>query len=308
MATSKLRTNADRVVTLSVQGKVSYPSGRRFHSVDAEGRPFLLPSIGGITYNVKVGDPAFGWAGDHIEPGVSAIADWEKRMDHPNTSFHFYSCVGNEARVVTGDAKGAKGVVTGHHGGAEHVIIDFADDVLDKLQLEDKFLVRGRGQGLELLDYPDIRLTNLDPDLFQRLKLRPLAKGRLEVPVAAVVPGYLMGSGVGSRSMGTGDYDVMTTDRAEIAGLGLDKLRFGDFVAISDHDNIYGRSWRKGAVTVGVIIHSDCVVAGHGPGVTTLLSSATPLLVPKLDPRANLAEMLKLGRYRPGRKATRRGR
>lgn len=308
MATSKLRTNADRVVTLSVQGKVSYPSGRRNHSVDADGRAFLLPSIGGICYNVKVGDPAFGWAGDHIEPGVSAIADWEKRFDHPNTSFHFYSCVGNEARVVTGDAKGAKGIVTGHHGGAEHVIIDFADDVLDKLQLEDKFLVRGRGQGLALLDYPDIRLVNLDPDLLQRLKLRPLSGGRLEVSVAAVIPGHLMGSGVGSLSMGTGDYDVMTTDRGEIARLRLDKLRFGDFVAITDHDNIFGRSWRKGAVTIGIVIHSDCLVAGHGPGVTTLMSSATPLLVPKLDPHANLAELMKLGRYRPARRAARRGR
>lgn len=306
MARNQLRTNSDKVVTLSVQGKVSYPSGRRNHSVDADGRAFLLPSIGGICYNVKVGDPAFGWAGDHVEPGVSAIADWEKRFDHPNTSFHFYSCVGNEARVVTGDAKGAKGVVTGHHGGAEHVIIDFADDVLDKLHMEDKFLVRGRGQGLELLDYPEIRLLNLDPELLPKLNSGPLPGGRLEIPVAAVIPGHLMGSGVGSLSMGTGDYDVMTTDRAEIARLGLDRLRFGDFVAITDHDNVFGRSWRRGAVTIGIIIHSDCLVAGHGPGVTTLMSSAKPLLVPKLSPRANLAEMLKIGRFRPKRPARRR--
>lgn len=287
---------------LSVQGKVSYPSGRRNHSVDADGRAFLLPSIGGISYNVKVGDPAFGWAGDHIEPGVSAIADWEKRFDHPNTSFHFYSCVGNEVRVVTGAAKGAKGVVTGHHGGAEHVIIDFADPVLDKLQMEDKFLVRGWGQGLELLDYPDVRVTNLDPKLLHKLGIRELGKGRLEVPVAAVVPGHLMGSGVGSLSMGTGDYDIMTTDRAEIARLGLDKLRFGDVVAIADHDNVYGRSWRKGAVTIGIVIHSDCLVAGHGPGVTTLMASAKPLIVPKKDPHANIAEIMRIGRFRPRRR------
>jgi hypothetical protein len=302
MAQKKLRTNVDRVVMLSVQGKVSYPSGRRNHSVDADGRAFLLPSIGGISYNVKVGDPAFGWAGDHIEPGVSAIADWEKRFDHPNTSVHFYSCVGNEAKVVTGAAKGAKGVVTGHHGGAEHVIIDFADPVLEKLQMEDKFLVRGWGQGLELLDYPDVRLANLDPKLLGRLGIRELGKGRLEVPVAAVVPGHLMGSGVGSLSMGTGDYDIMTTDRAEIARLRLDKLRFGDIVAIADHDNLFGRSWRKGAVTIGVVIHSDCLVAGHGPGVTTLMAAARPLLVPRVSPHANIAEIMKIGRFRPKRR------
>ena len=302
MKKRQLRTNVDKVVKLSVQGKVSYPSGRRNHSVDAEGKPFLLPSIGGISYNVKVGDPAFGWAGDHIEPGVSCIADWEKRFDHPNTSFHFYSCVGNECRVVTGAAKGAKGVVTGHHGGAEHVLVDFADQVLDKLQMEDKFLVRGYGQGLKLLDYPDIQLANLDPGLLFKMSIREIGGGRLEVPVAAIVPGHLMGSGVGSLSMGTGDYDIMTTDRKEIKELGLDKLRFGDVVAITDHDNVYGRSWRKGAVTVGVVIHSDCLVAGHGPGVTTLIASSRPLIVPKLSKHANIAEILRIGRLRPKRK------
>jgi hypothetical protein len=298
----KLHTNVDKVVMLSVQGKVSYPSGRRNHGVDADGRPFLLPSIGGISYNVKVGDPAFGWAGDHIEPCVSAIADWEKRFDHPNTSLHFYSCVGNEARVASGDAKGAKGVVTGHHGGAEHVMLDFADDVLKKLTLDDKFLIKGWGQGLALLDYPEIGVTNLDPNLLLRMSIRELGGGRLEVPVAAVVPGYLMGSGTGSTSMGTGDYDVMTTDRKEIAKLGLDKLRFGDLVAISDHDNLFGRSWRRGAMTIGVIVHSDCLVAGHGPGVTTLLASATPLILPRISPHANIAEVLRIGRFRPRRK------
>ena len=101
-ASTRLKTNADRVVKLSVQGRVAYPSGRRNHSVDADGRAFLLPSIGGICYNVKVGDPAFGWAGDHIEPGVSTLTDEDKRYGTQNTSYHFYACVGNEARVVSG--------------------------------------------------------------------------------------------------------------------------------------------------------------------------------------------------------------
>jgi hypothetical protein len=203
---------------------------------------------------------------------------------------------------VSGDAKGAKGIVTGHHGGAEHVMLDFADSVLKKLKMDDKFLVIGYGQGLKLLDYPDIHVLNLDPGLLLRMGIRELRGGKLEVPVAAVVPGHLMGSGVGSMSMATGDYDIMTTDRKEIARRGLDKLRFGDFVAITDHDNVYGRSWRKGAVTIGIVIHSDCLLAGHGPGVTILLACATPLIVPKLSRRANLAEILKIGRHRPKRR------
>ncbi len=303
MPKKQIRTNADRVVTLSVQGKVTYPSGQRPHRVDAQGRPALLPSIGGIAYNVKVGDPAFGWAGDHIEPCVSIVAtDFDKRFDHSNTSLHFYSCVGNEAKVVTGDAKGAKGIVTGQHGGAEHVILDFADDVLDKLTMDDKFLIRGRGQGLELLDYPNIKVYNLDPDLLNKMGIRELAGGKLEVPVTAMVPGFLMGSGVGQVAMGTGDYDIMTTDREEIRRLGLDKLRFGDIVAITDHDNVYGRSWRKGAVTIGIVVHSDCVFAGHGPGVATLLASMDPQIVPKKDAKANLGQMLRIGRFRPKKK------
>lgn len=302
-----IRTNKDKVVKLSVQGKVAFPAGSRGHSIDAEGKPFVLPSIGGISYNVKVGHSAFGWAGDHIEPGVSTLVDEEKRYGFHNSSYHFYSCVGNEAVVVTGDAKGKKGIVTGHHGGAEHVMIDFPDEVVEKLNMDDKFLIKGWGQGLKLLDYPDILVYSIDPNLFLKLGIRELKGGKVEVPVAAIVPGHLMGSGTGSTSMGTGDYDVMTTDRKEIEKLGLDKLRFGDFVAIMDHDNLYGRSWRKGAVTIGIVIHSDCLLAGHGPGVTTLISTAKPLIVPKLDKRANVAEILKIGIFRPAKKAKPRG-
>ncbi len=293
-----LKTNEKSVVKFSVQGKVSYPSGAGRHGVDHDGKPFLLPSIGGICYNVKVGDSAFGWAGDHIEPGVSTIVNPEKRFSEANQSYHYYSCVGNEAIVVGGKAKGSKGVVTGHHGGAEHVIIDFPDKVLDKLTLDDKFLIKSWGQGLALLDYKDVMIYNLDPNLLKKMKIKELKGGKLEVPVAAIVPGYLMGSGVGSLSMGTGDYDIMTTDKKEIKRLGLDKLKFGDFVAITDHDNTYGRSWRKGAITIGIIVHSDCLFAGHGPGVATLIATQKPILFPKIDKNANIAHVMKIGRLR----------
>ena len=293
-----VRTNRDRVVMISVQGGIVSPGGRS-HGVDRDGRPYLLPGTGGITYNVKVGDPAFGWAGDHIEAGVSTAADQEKRQDAKNRGYNFLACVGNEATVVSGDAKGHKGVVTGHHGGAEHVLIDFADRTLAKLQLDDKILIRGYGQGLKLVDYRDVHVYNLDPRLPSKIGI---SKGRgkhaIRVPVAAIVPGELMGSGVGSTSMGTGDYDIMTTDQAALEANGLDKLRFGDFVAIMNHDNVYGRSYLKGAVTIGIVVHSDCVVAGHGPGVTTLVSCKTPNIEPVLKKQANIADVLRIGRKR----------
>jgi hypothetical protein len=292
-----LRTNREKVVMISVQGRIANPRVRGTHMVDREGRPFLLPGTGGITYNVKVGDSVFGWAGDHVEPGVSTILDEEKRYDPPNRGFHFYACVGNEARAVTGDAKGDVGVVTGHHGGAEHILVDFPEETMEKLQLEDKILIKGYGQGLRLLDYPDIHIYNLDPGLFESMGITGDEEG-IEVPVTAIVPGELMGSGVGSLSMGTGDYDIMTTDRGMLEKHGLTGLRFGDFVAIENHDNVYGRSYREGAVTIGIVIHSDCMLAGHGPGVTTLISSREPRIRPRIDPNANIATILKIGRKR----------
>jgi hypothetical protein len=299
-----IRTNKNKVVMISIQGKVANPCKRGGgHNVDREGIPFLLPGTGGITYNVRVGDPAFGWSGDHVEPGVSTILNEEKRYDPPTRGYNFYACVGNEATIVSGDAKGKKGVVTGHHGGIEHVIIDFPEPAIKKMTIDDKILIKGYGQGFRLLDYPQIHVFNLDPRLFFKMGITEnRKKGKIRVPVAHKIPGRLMGSGVGSTSMGTGDYDIMTSDEKLIKRLGIDKLRFGDFVAIEDHDNVFGRSYRKGAITIGVVIHSDCMFAGHGPGVTTLISSAKPLIEPVVKKSANIADILKIGRKRAKRK------
>jgi hypothetical protein len=120
-----LKTNEKKVVEFLLQCQPGPPKTSGFWGVDHQGAPFILPSIGGITTNIQVGDSAFGWAGDHIEPGVSCTADTLKPFDHPNKSLQLFACVGNTARVVSGAAKGAKGVVIGHHGGSEHVIVDF---------------------------------------------------------------------------------------------------------------------------------------------------------------------------------------
>ena len=94
------------------------------------------------------------------------------------------------------------------------------------------------------------------------------------------------------------DYDITTTDQEEIKALGLDQLRFGDFVALEDCDNRFGRSYRRGAVSVGIVVHSDCLLAGHGPGVTTLFTAIDGSLAVRIDPEANLARLLGIGSYR----------
>jgi hypothetical protein len=292
-----IRTNRDKLVIVSVQGVVAPHVRRQAFRIDADGVPFVLPGVGGITYNVRVGDSAFGWAGDHVEPGVSTAADYDKRGDQKNRAYNVLACIGNKARVISGDAKGAEGVVTGHHGGIEHVLIDFDDEATGKLAIDDKILIRACGQGLRLLDYPDVKMFNLDPDLLDLIRIEE-AGTKLRVGVAAVIPAVFMGSGIGSSDVASGDYDITTTDKAEIERLGIDKLRFGDIVALEDCDNLFGRSYRQGAMSIGVVVHSDCLVAGHGPGVATIMTTAKPIIEPVIDDTANIGHYLGIGRYR----------
>jgi hypothetical protein len=292
-----IRTNVDRLVMTSVVGVVTPPMRRGAFRIDREGVPFALPGTGGITYNVKVGDPAFGWAGDHIEPCVSTAAVVDNRTDVKNQAYNVLACVGNYARVISGDAKGAVGVVTGLHGGIEHVLIDFADEDLEKMAVDDKILIKAYGLGLKLIDYPGVTVVNLDPGLLEKMNIQE-KDGKLVVPVAKKVPAKLMGSGIGAANTASGDYDITTSDQEEIKELGLDQLKLGDIVALEDADNRFGRSYRRGAVSIGVIVHSDCFVAGHGPGVATLLTSIDGSIEVVEDSEANIGKMLGIGRYR----------
>ena len=291
-----LRTNVDRLVRMAVQGKIAHPMRFGAYEIDAEGKGHSLPSVGGITYNVKVGDTAFCWRGEHIESGVSAVLDDKNRSSKESQAFQFLSCVGYEAVVVSGDAKGAKGTVVGHHGGVEHLIVDFDDRALQKLTYDDKILVRSFGQGLILGGLEDVKCYNFDPSILKPWGVREV-RGRLEVPVAMEVPSAIMGSGIGHPDPGTGDYDITTQDPKVVKRLGLDRLRFGDIVAITDADNTYGRHYFEGAITIAIVVHSDSFVSGHGPGVSTLMSSRRPLIRPVLSDKANIAQMLRIGRF-----------
>lgn len=290
-----LKTNEKSLVKMAVQGKPANPIRFGEFEMDWEGHGHSLPSVGGITYNVKVGDPAFGWRGDHIEPGVSLVLDEEKRSGKQNMALQFLACIGNEAVVISGAAKGSKGTVTGHHGGVEHILIDFPDKALDKLTYDDKILIKAVGQGLKIEGLPDVFVYNLDPRILKIWNLKIVGK-KLEVPVTLTVPSALMGSGLGHGDPGTGDYDITTQDPKAVKKYGLDKLKFGDFVAIMDADNTYGRHYYGGAITIGIVSHSDSFLSGHGPGISTIFSSREGSIIPKIDPKANLASLLKIGR------------
>ncbi len=291
----KLRTNVDRLVRMGVSAKVDPPFMRAGYRISPDGEAKVLPSVGGVVYNVLCGDPALGWAADHVEPGASV------GLPHKDgaalAALSRLAQVGNTVRVLSGAAKGARGVVTGKHGGIEHLLVDFPVRDLKKLASGDTVQVDAFGLGLELGDFPAVTAMNVDPGFLARMGLAR-SKSKLVVPATLVVPAELMGSGLGQAGSHSGDYDLQCSDPKSVKKWGIEKLRLGDIVVITDADHTYGRIFRKGAVSIGIVSHGDCVQAGHGPGVTTLLTSASGAIQPKLSAKANIARIMKIGRFR----------
>jgi len=290
MPAGTVRANFEDVVMISVVGQITAPGrGASPYTVSYAGEPQVLPGTGGIVYNVRVGDRAIGWASDHMEPGVTI----KNKDAQENGGLNVLACVGNDAYVVAGEARGARGTVTGKHGGAEHVMVDFTPDVLERLVIGDRIQVRAYGRGLRLTDAPEVKLLNMSVQLLRVLPLE-VTDGVVEIPVAGIVPPELMGSGVG-HSPERGDYDIQTHDREVLAEHGLAGLRLGDLVAIRDQDHSFGRGYRKGGWVIASVSHSDSFIAGHGPGVTTLMSSATGHIRPRLATEGvNIADLLGL--------------
>lgn len=281
-----LKCYAEKMPIVSVQGQVWHPRFSRTGTLSVDGETFWIQGVGGITLNAKIGDICTGWVADHLEPGVSS----RNPVAEENDAYIGLSCIGNTAIIRTGDAKGDKGFVTGKHAICEHVILYFPDDTLQKLTTGDKIDVLACGQGMQLTDYPEIILRSMSPVLLEKMNIIE-DEDKLKIGVAKIVPGMIMGSGIGANNSACGDYDITLFDSEITARYDLNGLRFGDIVAIMDADNRFGRTYRTGAVTIGVVIHSDCIRAGHGPGVTPIMSCKTSLLKPFIDNGANLYDL-----------------
>jgi hypothetical protein len=290
-----LRTNREKLIKISVMGEVASPTTKNVYNISATGTPCILPGVGGITYNLRVGDFACGWEADHVEPCVSTVnkENDARSGSAASTAYNILSCVGNHAIVASGDAKGATGIVTGKHGGIEHVLLDFKPEFLDRLLIGDKIQIKAYGTGLKLLDFPEIKLVNMDPSLLDAINPQ-ITGDKLSVPVTHLIPANIMGSGLGANQVNSGDYDIQMFDDSIVKQFGLETLRIGDLVAIIDADHSYGRIYRKGAVSIGVVVHANCVTAGHGPGVTSLMTSPNGKIIPQINQKANLASLLKL--------------
>lgn len=293
-ALQPLRVNRDELVEMAVVGRIAAPrQAQPPYRVAPDGTVRALPGTGSITYNFRVGDSAVRIAGDHVEPAVSISTD----PGPEQTGLNVLAQVGNRARVVSGDAKGAEGTVIGKHGGIENVMVEFPDEVYDHLAIGDRMQIRAVGLGMEARNVDDLHIRNMSPRLLDALTAAGMGvtpEGALRVPVTHRIPAKIMGSGLGRNHVHSGDYDIQMFDREVVERYGLETLRFGDIVAIVDADHAHGRIYRGGAISVGVVVHGISRVAGHGPGVTTLLTSPSGNMELVEDPEANLARLLEL--------------
>ena len=281
-----IRYNKDKLVKMALNARVDHPRMSGFY-VGHDGKGRMPVGTGGIVYSHEIGDSCMNIAGDHIEPGVSMANPGQKE----NHAVETLSCVGNEVVILSGEQKGKKGYVTGTHGGVDHTMAYFPKDVIEKMDGTENFLIKAYGQGMKLEGFESIHMMNLDPGLFEVLPVYE-EEGQLSWPVAACIPAHLMGSGLGSQTMMEGDYDIMTQDEQANRRYGIDRLRFGDFVAILDHDCTYGPHYKEGAVSIGVIVHSDSFTSGHGPGVMVVATSKEGKIEPIIDHEANLKKYM----------------
>ncbi|MDB2349140.1 DUF4438 domain-containing protein [Alphaproteobacteria bacterium] len=283
---TNLKTNEKKLIKMSIGGYVTQPSFKNPGYIpDNDGNSVILPGMYGVVNNVKVGDKAFGWNGDHIEPGVSI--DSENVNEH--FALHYLVCTGNKAIVRSGEAKGKTGIVTGEHA---RNLIHFEQNILEKICVGDQIDIITHGRGLKLLDFPEIEIKKIDPNLFKSMNFKVENK-KLIVDVAIELPIKIMGSGAELNSEYV-DQDLMSGDRSLMKKLKIDQMKLGDLIVINHADHRWGRSYKKDHVSIALCIHGDSVMTGHGPGIMTIMTGTKKNLGWRINKKANLKNILKI--------------
>jgi hypothetical protein len=281
-----LKTNEKKLIKMSIGGYVTQPSFKNPGYIpDNDGNSVILPGMYGVVNNVKVGDKAFGWNGDHIEPGVSI--DSENINEH--FALHYLVCTGNKAIVRSGEAKGKTGIVTGEHA---RNLIHFEQNILEKICVGDQIDIITHGRGLKLLDFPEIEIKKIDPNLLKSMNFKVENK-KLIVDVAIELPIKIMGSGAELNSEYV-DQDLMSGDRSLMTKLKIDQMKLGDLIVINHADHRWGRSYKKDHVSIALCIHGDSVMTGHGPGIMTIMTGTKKTLGWRINKKANLKNILKI--------------
>jgi hypothetical protein len=299
-----IKTNKDSLIATQVVTKISHPTlpiqggmGGNFVTT-WDGRSKLCIGLGGIKYNIQVGSPCFGWPEtEYLEPGV-ALVDAGGKPAAPSyqtpqsvaTTIQTVTCIGNEATVTTGDAKGANGVVTGK--GRGNILAHFNDLDLEKLTIGDKVKIKTEGVGLKIEGF-DGDVYNMAPSFLEALD--PEINGdTLTLPATREVPAYAMGFGVGGSEAQRGYLCIQSCPPALVEDLGIGDLKIGDLVACRDILISYGKGYHKGGITLGVIVFGASEKAGNGPGVMAIAASKAGKIKPRIEPNANVAKYLEL--------------
>jgi hypothetical protein len=250
-----------KVVTVNLlayvdQGEV----GTDPYRVDRDGRPYVAVGDGGMVLGLRLGESVFEHVGDHAAPGACLV--------HPSDdachALAGLACLGNQVTLRTGDGVGQTGAVLGKRGGGR-VIAVFPQGVLARLRPGDQVAVASCGQGA-VAPVPGVTQMNIAPTALSLFGLGSPGD-HLTAGVRALVPSRVVGNGIG-RPMAMWDVDLQVDDASEATR----SLCFGDLVAISDLDARTNAGYRRGWMSLGVVVHGASPQPGHGPGVTVVLS------------------------------------
>ncbi len=307
---------APRAVAVNLLGLAEQPEfGDTPYRVGAEGNPYVPAGDGGIVLGVRLGESVFARDADHAAAGACLVHP-DQAARHALT---IYSCIGNRVVIRTGRAAGARGVVVGKRGEAGRVIVSLAQDDLARLRPADQVAVRAFGQGWRPAGFPpEVTLLNIDPAAFAAL---PIAVsddgGRVIVGVRMIAASKLAGNGIGRPAAGWdldlqlseppgrrdrdrqgGDCDRQGGDRDRQGGghaagdphvqppdgSGAEaQLLLGDLLAVSDLDARWNMGYRRGWLTVGLVVHGASPLPGHGPGITPILTGPASALQAEPD-------------------------
>jgi hypothetical protein len=279
--TGQVKTNKDKLLTLAVRGEIAPTRVATTYTTTWEGKSKLAVGVGGINYELKLGEKIFGWANaDRATMAVATVGE--------QTSWTYYTSIGNKVRILDGDASGEEGLVIGKFD--NFVLIHFDDEILKKLTIGTSLQAKASGVGLEIEGYEDVFAHGIAPEILEKLEIKD-ANGKLEVPVVKEIPPEIIGQGAGRGSL-AGNWYIQTCFSPDIEKYGLDELRFGDLVIMKDVQTDYGMGYYIGGATIGVICSSPSDISGMGIGVTPILSTRFGKLTARIDPTANIAKYL----------------
>ncbi len=252
------------LVAVNLVGTVEQAEvGSEPYRVSRDGQPYVPIGDGGIVLGVRLGDSATGLLTDHIAPGVCIVG----RDDAAAYALSAYSCIGNRAEIRTGAAAGAIGAVVGKRGEGNRVIVSFTQQNLAKLRPGDQISIRGTGQGSEP-PAAEVTLLNTAPGLLEALEI----EARDDIVHARVRASYqsrFIGNGIGRpTSMWALELTLARAPDPSTAPA----LTLGDLVAVADLDARFNAGYRRGWVTLGVVVHGGSPLPGHGPGITPILT------------------------------------